>query len=177
LVSAFVAPAVWATTAIMLAEGEMIAEAEVVVTGRCSGVQSQWLDRDLVTLATIEVSEVLKGQAGSTLTVVLPGGVDVNRPVPVAMTFPAAPEIYLGEEVLLFLIGEDRVAQGFGIVGFSQGKFSLVEDAAGGKAATQDLSALSLVGRNGSTWRGSAKTINLEQLRQRIRQLSAPQAR
>jgi hypothetical protein len=166
-------PAVWATTAVERTEADMIQEASVIVTGRCTSLQSQWVDRTLVTLATIEVSEVLKGSAGSTVTVVLPGGVDSKRRIPVAMSYPAAPEIYQQEKVLLFLTSEDLVAGGYSIVGFSQGKFTLV-DGPQGKRATQDLGALNLQGHTGSVRQGSAKSIQLDELRARIHQTPTP---
>lgn len=172
-----VAPAAWATTAVERTESQMIQEAAVIVTGRCTNLQSQWMDRQLVTLATIQVSEVLKGEAGSELTVVLPGGIDSNRPVPVAMTFPAAPEIYSQENVLLFLTPEGRLANGYAIVGFSQGKFTVAENPEGQKVATQDLSSLSLQGKGGSVRRGGAKTIHLPTLRQKIKSVSAVEKR
>lgn len=165
--------AVWATTAVERTEGEMVGESEIIVTGRCTNLESRWLDRDLVTLATIEVTEVLKGAAATTITVVLPGGIDSNRPIPIAMTFPAAPEIFSQEAVLLFLTGEDRLADGYSIVGFSQGKFTLAEDSAGKKVGTQDLSRLNLVGRGGRTATGAHKTVSLDDLRRRIQQLEA----
>jgi hypothetical protein len=168
LVAALAIPAAWATTAVELTDSAMIQEAAIIVTGRCTSLQSQWVDRDLVTLATIQVSEVLKGQAGSQVTVVLPGGIDANRPVPIAMSFPGAPEILQQENVLLFLTPEDRVADGYAIVGWSQGKFSLVDTPQGQKMATQDLGALGLQGREGELRRGSVKTFPLAQLRQKI---------
>src|SRR3954453_340048 len=163
-------PAAWGTTAVERTESDMGQESALIVTGHCTGLQSQWVGRTLVTLATIQVSEVLKGSAGSTVTVVLPGGVDSNRRIPVAMTYPAAPEIFQKENVLLFLTAEDLVANGYSIVGFSQGKFTLVDSPQGKKMATQDLSALNLQGRSGSYSRGTAKTLQLDELRQRIRQ-------
>lgn len=166
-------PAAWATTAVERTEADMIQEASVILTGHCTNLQSQWVDRTLVTLATIQVSEVLKGSAGSTVTVVLPGGVDSNRRIPVAMSYPAAPEIYSQEKVLLFLTSEDLVAGGYSIVGFSQGKFTLV-DGPQGKRATQDLSALKLQGGDGAVRRGAAKTIQLDELRERIHQAPTP---
>lgn len=165
--------AAWATTAVERTEGEMIGEAEIIVTGRCINLESRWLDRDLVTLATIEVTEVLKGASGTTITVVLPGGIDSNRRIPIAMTYPAAPEIFSREAVLLFLTGEDRVADGFSIVGFSQGKFTLAEDAQGKKIGTQDLSRLNLVSRGGRTTAGTYKTVSIDDLRRKIQQLEA----
>jgi hypothetical protein len=169
LVAALAVPAGWATTAVEHTDTELIQAADVILTGRCVGLQSQWVDRDLVTIATISVSEVLKGQAGSQVTVVLPGGIDANRPIPVAMSFPAAPSIQAEEDVLLFLTAEGRVADGWAIVGFSQGKFTMVE-AGGQKVATQDLGALSLQRRNGELRRGSVKTFPLAQLRSKIRE-------
>jgi hypothetical protein len=173
LVAILAAPALWATTAVERTENDMVREAAIIVTGHCTHLQSQWVGKTLVTLATIQVSEVLKGDAGSQVTVVLPGGVDSNRRIPVAMSYPAAPEIFQQENVLLFLTAEDMVAGGYSIVGFSQGKFSLAETAQGKKVATQDLSGLGLQGRNGSLRRGQGKTIQLDELRSRIRQTPA----
>lgn len=169
LVAALAVPALWATTAVEHTQTDLIQQAEIIVAGRCTGVQSQWVGRDLVTLATISVSEVLKGDAGSEVTVVLPGGIDSNRRFPIAVTFPAAPEIFQQEDVLLFLTAEDQVAGGWSIVGFSQGKFTVVESA-GEKVATQNLSGLTLQGRNGRI-RGDIKTISLPQLRVQIREV------
>jgi hypothetical protein len=167
-------PAAWGTTAVERTESDMVQEASLIVTGHCTQLQSQWVGRTLVTLATVQVTEALKGSPGSTVTVVLPGGVDSNRKIPVAMSYPAAPQIYQKESVLLFLVPEDDlVAGGYSIVGFSQGKLTLAETPQGKKVATQDLSALNLQGRSGTLQRGTAKTIDLDELRQRIRQAPA----
>jgi hypothetical protein len=170
LAAALVAPSAWATTAVERTEGELIQEAQVIVTGRCIKLQPTWIERDLVTLATIEVSEVLKGNPGATIEVVLPGGIDTNRPVPVAMTFPAAPEIFMAENVLLFLIAEDRVVNGFAVAGFSQGKLTVVEDAQGKSIATQNLSSLNLQNKQGGITRGTTKAISLDALRHKIKE-------
>ena len=95
--------AVHATTAVEMTENDLIQQASDIVVGKCIAVQSQWIGRDLVTLASIEVTESLKGNGSSLMTVVIPGGVDSNRPVPIIMSFPAAPEIRNQENVLLFL--------------------------------------------------------------------------
>lgn len=173
LVAAAAVPAVWATTAVERTESDMVQESALIVTGHCTHQQSQWVGRTLVTLATIQVTEALKGDPGTTVTVVLPGGADSNRKIPVAMSYPAAPQIYQQEDVLLFLVPEDLVAGGYSIAGFSQGKFTLAENAQGKQVATQDLSALNLQGRSGSLHRGTAKTIQLDELRQLIRQTPA----
>jgi hypothetical protein len=168
LVCALAASGLWATTAIEQSTDEMAREAEVIVTGRCVNLQSTWIDRELVTLATIQVSEVLKGQAGPQVTVVLPGGIDSNRPVPIAMSFPAAPELHLQENALLFLIPETQVEQGYGIVGWSQGKYSLAETPEGKMVASQNLTGLNLQRSSGGIARGGAKAVPYEQLRQQV---------
>ena len=173
LVAILAVPALWATTAVERTENDMIQEAALIVTGHCTHLQSQWVGKTLVTLATIQVSEVLKGDAGSQVTVVLPGGVDSNRRIPIAMSYPAAPEIFQQENVLLFLTPEDLVAGGYSIVGFSQGKFSLVGTPRGRRWPRRILSGLKLQGRNGSLRRGQGKTIQLDELRARIRQTPA----
>lgn len=157
-----------ATTAVEMTENDLIQQASEIVVGKCIAVQSQWIGRDLVTLASIEVTESLKGDAASLITVVIPGGADANRPVPIVMSFPAAPEIRDQEAVLLFLTPEDRVANGYAIVGFSQGKFSIAENAQGQKVASQNLSQLTLQGKKGSRL-GDARALVLADLRLRIK--------
>lgn len=163
----------WATTAVERTDTDLIQEASIIITGHCTHLQSQWLDRTLVTIATISVSEVLKGQAGSEVTVVLPGGVDVHRRVPIAMSFPAAPEISQRENVLLFLAPEDRVPHGYAIVGFSQGKLTIANNVQGQPVASQNLSSLNLQGRSGAVSPGRSKTLLLSELRQKIQAVAA----
>lgn len=160
----------WATTVVERTETDLIEEASIIVTGQCTHLQSQWIDRNLVTIATIYVSEVLKGQAGPVVTVVLPGGIDANRRVPVAMTVSGAPQISVQEEVLLFLMPEARVANGFAIAGFSQGKYTLATEAKGQTVASQNLSDLNLQSRSGAVTQGRAKTLLLGDLRQKIQE-------
>jgi hypothetical protein len=93
------------------------------------------------------------------------------------MTFPAAPELMKQENVLLFLTAEGRVVGGYSVVGFSQGKFTVVENAKGEKVATQNLSDLTLQGSNGGTRRGSAKAISINQLRQKVQTLAVEKPR
>jgi hypothetical protein len=163
----------WATTAVERTETDLIEEASIIVTGQCTHLQSQWIDRSLVTIATISVSEVLKGQAGPEVTVVLPGGIDASGRIPVALVYPAAPQIFPQEDVLLFLTPQGLVAQGYAVVGFSQGKLSLGLNTQGQKVASQDLSQLNLQGRTGAVTRGRAKTLLLADLRQKIRETLA----
>ena len=74
------------TLALALSIGDMTDQADVIAIGNCVETRSMWVDRSLVTLVTVAVSESLKGLPGDTLTVVVPGGVDVNRKISVAST-------------------------------------------------------------------------------------------
>lgn len=126
------------------ADGQLIQAlsqgADLILSGRCVDTTSQWIEnnRVLVTLATIEVGETLKGEPGQTVTVVLPGGVDANRRFPVAMTYPGAPNIATDEEVFLFLNHDASVPDGWAVSGFSDGKFSIVSDGNGRKLISRD---------------------------------------
>jgi hypothetical protein len=119
---------------------EMALQSDVIVSGRSLGSESRWIEdgRILVTVATVAVDEAIKGEVGSTVTVVLPGGVDSNRSIPVAMTYAGAPNISAEEEVFLFLTKEDSVTGGYAVTGFSEGKYSIVEDEEGNKLVSRD---------------------------------------
>src|SRR5262249_50433398 len=97
---------------------EMTAGASLIITGKCLETRSRWMDRNLVTLATISVTETIKGDPSETITVVMPGGIDSNRKFPVAMTYAGAPQIHPTEEVFLFPTNEDEVAGGYAVMGF-----------------------------------------------------------
>ncbi|MES1241894.1 MAG: hypothetical protein ABUT39_09775 [Acidobacteriota bacterium] len=169
---ALAAPALWATTVLKQTDSDMIRKSGIILTGHCTNLEPTWVGRTLVTKATIAVDEVLQGSAVREVTVVLPGGVDVHRRIPVAVTYPGAPEILVREQVLLFLTPDNMVRDGFSIVGYSQGKFTLVKTTESGLVGTRNLSDLRL--QNGSTVvRGGATSISLEQLRARIRDLEA----
>jgi hypothetical protein len=127
-----------ATTLIKMSIEQMTARASDIVIGTCTEVRSAWVDRRLITLATISVSESLKGEARKELTLVLPGGVALDRPVPIAVTYPGAPVIMPSDDVLLFLERGAPVLEGLQVVGFSQGKYAIVRDSFGRMLATPD---------------------------------------
>ncbi len=125
---------VMATVNQPLSDLELAERAHAIVLGRAAAQQTVWLGRDLVTLVTLTVGESLKGSPGATLTVALPGGIDRQRKIPIEILYVGAPRIANGEEVLLFLERSQRIVPGgFVVSGVSQGKFSIVEDAAGVK--------------------------------------------
>lgn len=154
--------------AVALSVQDMVNESDVIAIGNCVETKSVWVDRSLVTLATVSVTESLKGNETSTVTVALPGGIDANRKIPVAMTYPGAPRIQPGEDVFLFLTPSDEVAGGYAVTGFSQGKFSIVTDEDGEQVVSRDLSKTSLQGNNGVR-RGSNRSTPLATLKAEVK--------
>jgi hypothetical protein len=142
-----------AAEAIPLTTAQLTETASLIVIGRATGVESRWIDpRNLGTFATIAVDDVLKGSAGSTITVVTPGGSDANRRIPVAMSYPGAPRISQAERVLLFLAADSDFSDSHSIVGYAQGKFSIVRDPSGRDVVARENVALRLQSGPGVTY-------------------------
>jgi hypothetical protein len=161
-------PAVDTSLAMALSVQDMTNQSDVIAIGNCVETRSVWVDRSLVTLATVSISESLKGNEASTITVALPGGVDANRAVPIAMTYPGAPQITPGENVFLFLTNSDEVPGSYTVAGFSQGKFSIVTDEDGEQTVSRDLRKTSLKSDNG-IHRGANNTIPLSKLKDEVK--------
>lgn len=147
---------------------DMINRSDLIAQGSCVDTRSVWVDRTLVTLATISIAETLKGSEAGTITVALPGGIDANRKFPVAMTYPGAPRIAAGEDVFLFLTADSRAPGSYAVTGYSQGKFSIVKDEAGEQIVTRDLTKTMLKDNNGVR-RGSADATPLSSLKAQVK--------
>jgi hypothetical protein len=116
-----------ATTARQLSNEGLTETSELILIGRAESSRAVWIDRQLVTLVTVSVTESLKGSPGETVTVALPGGIDSQRRFPVSVTWPGAPTLQPQEEVFLFLVPwQEIAADSYTVAGFSQGKFSIV---------------------------------------------------
>jgi hypothetical protein len=156
------------TLAAALSLEEMVNQSDVIAIGNCSNTQSVWVDGSLVTVATVSVSETLKGAGSETLTVVLPGGIDANRKIPVSMSYPGAPRLTPGENAFLFLTAEPEFGNNYTVAGFSQGKFSIVNDEDGEPMVSRDLSELSLRGDNGVR-RGQSNVLPLSNFKEQVK--------
>jgi hypothetical protein len=144
-------------------------ESQLIVTGQCLNTRSAWIERSLVTVATVEVSETIKGSPSSAVDVVLPGGIDTNRKFPIAMTYPGAPVIQSKEDALLFLKPSDRIANSYVVTRFADGKFSIVSDDRGQKMVSRDLIKVPL--RSGArAVRGNRQVTPLSELKEKIKQ-------
>lgn len=155
------------TLALALSLEDMVNQSDVIAIGNCVETRSVWVDRTLVTLATFSVAESLKGGAASTITVELPGGIDANRAVPVAVTWPGAPNLTPGENAFLFLTASGEVAGSYNVAGFSQGKFSIVTDEDGEQMVSRNLTQTALKSNNGVR-RGGSDLMPLANLKERV---------
>ena len=156
------------TLAVALSLEDMTDQSDVIAIGNVLETKSVWVDRTLVTLATVSVSETLKGAETASVTVVLPGGVDANRKFPIAMSYPGAPRLTPGEDAFLFLNADTDTGLGYNVAGFAQGKFSIVSDEDGQPVVSRDLTKMSLQGNNGVR-RGGANVIPLETFKDRVK--------
>jgi len=156
------------TLAVALSLEDMVNQSDVIAIGNVLDTRSVWVDRSLVTFATVAVSESLKGTPGENLTVVLPGGVDANRKIPIAMTYPGAPQMRTGENVFLFLTSDSEVGGGYNVAGFAQGKFSIINDEDGEPVVSRDLRQMSLQGNNGVR-RGQSNMTPLKSMKDQVK--------
>lgn len=131
-----------ATTVRSFSTEQLTLGAELIIEGHCVHLETAWMDGILMTLATVEVDAVHKGQPGATVTVVTPGGVDLDREVPIQMVVAGSPAIAPQEEVLLFLVPFTGTPDAFTVLGLAQGKYTLAVTEGGVKRASSDLRGL-----------------------------------
>lgn len=132
-----------------LSTERMVHDADAIVVGHCEDMESRWLGSDLVTFAKVEVIEGLKGPDVEALTVILPGGVDTSGPVPLAMDFSGAPSLTMGGKDLLFLRAVPSMPGHYTVLGYSQGRYRVVEKPGAEPTVMRDLSGLTLLGEEG----------------------------
>jgi hypothetical protein len=84
------------------------------------------------------------------------------------MTYAGAPQIQISENVFLFLRHDPDIVSGLTVMGFSQGKFSIVADASGAPAVSRDLTQVTVQSPAG-TQRGAVTRASLEAFRREIR--------
>ncbi len=156
------------TTSTDLTMQDMTQRSELIIMGQCTETRSTWVEgRRLVTLATISVSDAIKGSA-STVTVALPGGIDSNRKHPIAMNYPGAPTIQPQENVFLFLTPADTTANAYAVMGYAQGKFSIVKNDAGQDMVSRDPSKMR-INRAVGVMRGQQQLTPLSEFKERIK--------
>jgi len=127
-----------ATQLVPLSDVELIERSSLIVIGQCTDVRSAWMGRRLMTLATIAVREVLKGEPHTQVVVEIPGGIDAQRPIPVAAVVAGTPQLAPSEEVVLFLTARPDETDRYTVTGWEQGKVSILSDPKGGQVVALD---------------------------------------
>lgn len=157
-----------ATTLLRLDVPELSQNSDTVVHGTVRRVESRWSGdrRRILTDVEIEVTESLKGQPGSTVLVIQPGGKmgDIGQMVHGTASFVP------GEEVVVFL--ERKGASAFQLSGMSQGKYQVrrAADNATALAVPEDTQHVLLLDPDTRQATSTArKTLTLQELKAAIR--------
>ena len=108
---------------------DLTKSSQTVIIGKVGEVVCQWSEdgNRIVTRATVEVDEVLKGNLSHSEVIVEYEGGEIGE---IGLKVSDSPSLVSGENVILFLkeIGEARGASINNIVGKAQGKYSIGED-------------------------------------------------
>jgi hypothetical protein len=157
-----------ATTMLRLDVPELAQSSDTVVHGTVRRVESRWSGdrRRIITDVEIQVTEALKGEPGSTVLLIQPGGSvgDIGQAVHGSASFTP------GEEVVVFL--ERKGASAFRLSGMAQGKYQ-VRRAADSQTVlavpedTQQVLLLDPDTRQATT--ATRKTLTLQELKAAIR--------
>ena len=140
-VALLLAGAAAATVARPVTVEQLAREADAVVQGRVTRMESRWAadGRHIVTRVTVRVSRVLRGAAAGEVTLEIPGGAVGGF----GQRVDAAPSFEPGEEAVVFL---RRTAAGRSLVhGLAQGKFRILERADGSRVAVRSASDVALL--------------------------------
>jgi hypothetical protein len=100
----------------------LVDAADAIVIGRPRSAEAVWVNGELYTRYRVEVEESLLGSAGGDIAVVVPGGVDRKRRVPIAAVVEGAPTLRRDARTALFVVQSHFPVGGdFAIAGFNQG--------------------------------------------------------
>jgi hypothetical protein len=157
-----------ATTMLRLDVPELAQSSDTVVHGTVRRVESRWSGdrRRIITDVEIQVTESLKGQPGSTVLVIQPGGKmgDIGQIVHGTASFTP------GEEVVVFL--ERRGASAFQLSGMAQGKYQVrrAADSQTVLAVPEDTQQVLLLDPDTrQATQSTRKTLTLQELKAAIR--------
>ena len=115
-----------ATTVLEKAFPDLVQEADTIVVGAVTAIETEQRDGIPFTLVTFSDLDTLKGETDDTLTIHVMGG-----PAPDGLRFQIAgvPTFNLGDRMVVFLVGNETHAVPF--VGMWQGIYRVIQDAEG----------------------------------------------
>lgn len=119
---------VQAASQLELGLDRMVALSDEIIVGKVTANETRWEGRLIVTVATVEVGEVVLGDAPSIIEVTQLGGTAIHPRTGLSVNMSASNQtaLRLGEEVLLF-ISRARHGQRH-LVGAQQGVYIIRED-------------------------------------------------
>jgi hypothetical protein len=129
-VGAFEAAAASSSVGIPATLDQLVARAGAIIVTETTARRSDWRwsgqGRSIVTTVTFKVERVLKGRAPAQTELVFLGG-EIGD---VGLRVAGMPEFHVGDRDVLFVAPERRAVSP--LVGFSEGRFRIVRDAATG---------------------------------------------
>jgi hypothetical protein len=124
-----------ATTVERMSDEQLVQRSQVIARVVVEGSHSEWRDRAMVTLVTLRVDEWMKGGSGESMTLVLPGGIDVERRL--SYTAAGVPALLpAGTRMFVFGSPSRGTPGAFVPTGLAQGMF-FVREEAGSRAQVQ----------------------------------------
>ncbi len=152
-----------ATTLERLSLDEMAAKSHIIVRATVLGQTAMQRGSLVYTVYSLKVSEKLKGDAGETLRVSVPGGT-IGR---IRQSFAGTPTLQTGSEYVVFVWkGQSGILH---IIGLSQGLFDLKVNQAGETVLMRGVLDAELVDKSGKEVQSQPVTLTLEGLRRMVR--------
>jgi hypothetical protein len=124
-----------ATTVERMSAEQLVQRSDVIARVVVESSRSEWRERRMVTLVRLHVDEWMKGGPGDAMTLVLPGGIDVERKL--AYTAAGVPTLLpAGTRMFVFGSASRGTPGAFVPTGLAQGMF-FVRDAGGASPQVQ----------------------------------------
>jgi hypothetical protein len=149
-----------ATTVIPPTFDELVDQAEVIFQGNVTNVSSQWVgegaQRHIVSYATFNVEDALKGAPGQSYTIRMLGGTVDGE----TMAVSDAPRFKVGDKDILFV--QNNGSQFIPLVGIMHGRFHVQHDQSGQEiVTTNEGKPVKNVARLGNAAAASSTDANL----------------
>lgn len=118
----------YSASVITMTLDDLVTSADNIVVGRCVDIQSRWQGSKIVTDATIDILQQIKGDLKTQLVITTLGGTAIHPRLKtlVNMNVPGSARFNVDDEVLVF--SKENSKGNHQIVGLTQGKFDLETD-------------------------------------------------
>jgi hypothetical protein len=156
-----------AATLEKLSVEEMAQKATLIVRGKVTGCAGENRGSMIYTRCQMTVSERWKGEAGTQVDFVVPGGTARG----LTQIFTGTPKFATGEEHVLFLwAGRSKINQ---VIGLSQGKFDIKVDGKGSPVVQRAATSEVMLDKSGLPVTDTRMEFGVSELRNRVRQALA----